>query len=296
MPNWCSTYYEIDGEKTVKEIKDILAYLEDNPAYKHTNGFGNLWLGNVLALLGYKNGESCRGQITWYEDTAHTVNLSAETAWSVQPSAILALVKEAGGEPSDIRYEAEECGCELYIYDGFEKGWYVDIADICDRDFSTKELRSFLTERLAKEGVSFGADDSVEDLISIYRKAHETDDNFYGIYRWEREPLTEMGTVPGKANDMKLYRLRYMKDGKEHETIMGLSERQVRIYDAEEGRTVEVSSEVELVKQRLEKAGYSVEVSQISNEKGRSAWEYVKQEAARGKKKERSLKEWADLM
>ena len=65
MPNWCDTGYAVTGDQEqVKDLYQKMKSLSDNPESLLENGFGKLWVGNLVYLLG-GNTENiyCRGEI-----------------------------------------------------------------------------------------------------------------------------------------------------------------------------------------------------------------------------------------
>ena len=70
MPNWCYTRYVIEGteSKDIEALKAKLDELSQMPEPLLPNGFGNLWLGNIVHLLGGDwRKVYCRGRILEYE-------------------------------------------------------------------------------------------------------------------------------------------------------------------------------------------------------------------------------------
>ena len=49
MPNWCDTSYKCVGDlKEVKSLHKVLKYMEKRKTSILKNGFGKMWLGNLV--------------------------------------------------------------------------------------------------------------------------------------------------------------------------------------------------------------------------------------------------------
>ena len=69
MPNWCSTTYKCVGdEEEIKSLHEILETIRHRKEPKTPNGFGHLWLGELVTELGFNWEElKCRGEIIDFE-------------------------------------------------------------------------------------------------------------------------------------------------------------------------------------------------------------------------------------
>ena len=114
MPNWCSTSYRIVGKK--EEVNDLLAKIKqldemDKPLVE--NGFGNLWLGCLVTILGGDwNKIYCRGYISDFSLDDGILSIETETAWA-EMEEVRHYIEEIYPE-LDIFYYSEEGGCEIY--------------------------------------------------------------------------------------------------------------------------------------------------------------------------------------
>ena len=84
MPNWCSTDYRCYGNKgELVELKEKLDYLNSLEKPLVENGFGKLWCGCLVTLLGGDwNEVHCRGEVDSYEFFGTTLCISVTSAWS----------------------------------------------------------------------------------------------------------------------------------------------------------------------------------------------------------------------
>ena len=116
MPNWSFNTYKCVGD--IKEILDLnnkLMELDNMKEPLEPNGFGNLWLGCLVKILG---GDAekvyCRGDITEfsYNEEDDVLTIDTQTAWNEMEEVRFFLKKVY---PSlEIYYYEEEPGCEIY--------------------------------------------------------------------------------------------------------------------------------------------------------------------------------------
>lgn len=100
---WCYTQYKIKGsEDEVVALYKIIQDLEQREESLLPNGFGKLWLGNLVHILGGDWNEIyCRGHILDYSLENGILKINTETAW---------------GEMSDVRHFIEQKYPSLHIY------------------------------------------------------------------------------------------------------------------------------------------------------------------------------------
>ena len=83
MPNWAFTQYKIKGNSA--EVVALYRTIEDLGQRKESllpNGFGKLWLGNLVNVLGGDWEKIyCRGQILDYSLENGLLTINTETAW-----------------------------------------------------------------------------------------------------------------------------------------------------------------------------------------------------------------------
>lgn len=82
MPNWASTTYIMKAEpKQAKDLYDKIESLNQMKEPLVENGFGKLWMGCLVNLLGGDwNKVYCRGEITSCDLEDDHVCISCETA------------------------------------------------------------------------------------------------------------------------------------------------------------------------------------------------------------------------
>lgn len=196
MPNWCSTDYQIVGNRTkvqnlYNKFKQVMAadrsYEKDSSTFLPNSG----WLGYVAKDILEINPELekifCRGTIEWLQeeldmddnDTAH-FQLTTETAWTdcrelfyrlseKYDVEVLFITEELGCGIFQINDEEGRCFDSKYIVDDFEEGMdyyssFDEVADIIEEK-SGKRPTDF------KDAVKLIEDCELDDKIAI----HEVD-------------------------------------------------------------------------------------------------------------------------
>ena len=124
MPNICTAYYVIEGEKKeLDALYETMTSLQTMEQPLVANDFGPTWLGCLVKALG-KNPEEvlCRGEWMDLERADDTLRMTFETAWT-PCYEVTALMKST--YPSlRIYYKAEEPGCEIYVKNDAEGKYF----------------------------------------------------------------------------------------------------------------------------------------------------------------------------
>ena len=114
MPNWAYTSYRIVGK--AEEVNDLftkIKQLENMEEPLVENGFGNLWLGCLVTILGGNwNDIYCRGKIIDFSLDDGILSIETETAWGEMDEVRHYIEKVYPAVK--IYYYEEECGCEIY--------------------------------------------------------------------------------------------------------------------------------------------------------------------------------------
>lgn len=134
MPNWAYTQYKIKGsESEVAALHKTIQNLADMDESLLPNGFGKLWLGNLVhALDGDWNDIYCRGHILDYSLENGILKINTETAWG-EMSDVRHFIEQK--YPSlQIFFQTEECGmCIFQTNDAtgeiFPERWLLDYND-----------------------------------------------------------------------------------------------------------------------------------------------------------------------
>ena len=83
MPNWAYTSYAVKGSaEEVAALHKIIQDLEAREESYLPNGFGKLWLGNLVSILGGDREKIyCRGHILDYSLQEDILRMNVESAW-----------------------------------------------------------------------------------------------------------------------------------------------------------------------------------------------------------------------
>ena len=83
MPNWAYTNYVVKGDTSeVAALHKTIHDLEAREESYLPNGFGKLWLGNLVSILGGDwEKVYCRGQILDYSLEDDILSMNVESAW-----------------------------------------------------------------------------------------------------------------------------------------------------------------------------------------------------------------------
>ena len=134
MPNWAYTTYKIKGSE--KEVAALYKTIQDLAERKESllpNGFGKLWLGNLVHILGGDWEKTyCRGHILDYSLENGILKINTETAWG-EMSDVRHLL-ETKYPSLQIFFQTEECGmCIFQTNDAtgeiFPERWLLDWND-----------------------------------------------------------------------------------------------------------------------------------------------------------------------
>ena len=190
MPNWCDTTYKCVGKK--EDIQSLHKTLEQLQAMKKPfvkNGFGNMWLGCVVNILGGKwEDVRCRGEIIDFSmDGDDILVISQSTAWCEQEEFRHFLERHYPG--MKIFYQEEEPGCEVY-YTNDETGEYfpdryvLDSSEGCEYFSSLKNVAAKVK---TLTGVDAKTEEDIETALNEYQEKMEEEGKevFYYLHRFQ---------------------------------------------------------------------------------------------------------------
>ena len=127
MPNWASTAYvfKANDKEQAKDLYDKIDSLSKMEEPLVSNGFGKLWMGCLVDLLGGNwDKVYCRGNIIDYNLTDSHVTITCETAWGEMPEFRHFIEQQY--PDSKVFYQVEECGCEVYATNDVEGVFFKD--------------------------------------------------------------------------------------------------------------------------------------------------------------------------
>ena len=190
MPNWASTSYVFKGadEKQAQDLYNKIDSLSKMTEPLVPNGFGKLWMGCLVNLLGGDwDKVYCRGEIIDYNLTDDHVSIECETAWGEMPEFRHFLEQQYPG--SKIFYCVEECGNEVYATndaDGecFKDRYCLDSYDGLEYFETIDEAAKYIGETIGKELTPDFA--KIENTIDEYMEEHNnSDESWMSFHRFE---------------------------------------------------------------------------------------------------------------
>ena len=190
MPNWASTTYvfKAKDQKQAKDLYDKIDSLAKMEEPLVPNGFGKLWMGCLVNLLGGDwNKVYCRGEIMDYNLTDDRVYMYCDTAWEEMPKFRHFL--EWQYPESTIYYQVEECGCEVYAtndIDGeyFPDRYFLDSYDGIEYFETIEEAAEYIGEIIEKK---LKPDiKEIENAIDDYMEEHDnSDESWMSFHEFE---------------------------------------------------------------------------------------------------------------
>ena len=188
MPNWASTEYCFKG--TTEQAKDLYEKIDSLTKMTEPyvpNGFGKLWMGCLVNLLGgnYEN-VYCRGEIIGYDIYDNHLHLSCETAWGEMEEFRHFIEQQYPG--SKIYYQVEECGNDVYATNDSEGTYFPERYCLDHFDdieyFTTIEAASkYISNIIGKDlKPDFG---EIETAIDDYLEEHEDEEDWMSFHQFE---------------------------------------------------------------------------------------------------------------
>lgn len=184
MPNWCNSSYVVTGDKTeVCDLYDKMRSLEERKESLMKNGFGKMWFGNLVTLLGGDlNAIYCRGE--WFgldkdcDDRA--LRFGVMSAWA-EPYEVMEFLK--GIYPNlEFYFQAEESGLGYYVTNDaggeyFPERYYFSEPDDCEPyQYTENQLDDFLRDVGNFLGKELQSLEEAMSEIDAYNEAKEWDE------------------------------------------------------------------------------------------------------------------------
>lgn len=190
MPNWCFTSYKCYGNKgELVELKEKFDYLNSLSAPYTPNGFGKLWCGCLVSLLGGDwNEVYCRGELTeppTFEKT--TLCFSVMSAWS-ELGEWRKFIKSKFPN-IHIAYSAEESGNVYYVTNDVEGDYFPEryILDFTEGQeyFNSLEVAAEYVKNLTGKDVK--TEEEIEAALNEQeeKEMENDDDTFYSFNKFK---------------------------------------------------------------------------------------------------------------
>lgn len=188
MPNWCLTTITINHESEEK-LKELSNMIDEwtSKSYKD-NDFGLNWLGNIVGNSGVGTVDEspetdlkCRGLINYKEAIGNQLIIHTETAWVPMLKMWLKILEKYLPD-SELIYESEECGCELYETNNPEL-YNRYVIDACDSDIVESDWNA--TEDEVREVIQKLCNTGETNIEKLMRIFNESDFQNVFIHKWD---------------------------------------------------------------------------------------------------------------
>lgn len=189
MPNWCCTDYRCYGNKgELVELKEKLDYLNSLEKPLVQNGFGKLWCGCLVSLLGGNwNEVYCRGEIDSYEFSGTTLCMTVMSAWSelgewrrfVKSKFPNIFIVYRAEEPGNISYETNDVAGDY-----FPDRYILDFTDGPEYFKTIEDAAGYVSRLTGKEvKTEEEIDAALEELEE--NELEEDEDVFYSFNKYK---------------------------------------------------------------------------------------------------------------
>lgn len=189
MPNWCDTTYKVVGDpKEVRELHEILERMSSRKDPKHPNGFGSLWLSELVIELGFDWEKlRCRGQITDYSyDGEGFLTIYQCTAWCEQEGVRQAIEQKFSS--IKVYFKEEEPGCDVYYTNDLSGNWFpekylLDGEDVWEYFEDLEGLSEYVNRMY---GLTTRADlEDIQEQLEEYVECYDDDDFWLNLHEFK---------------------------------------------------------------------------------------------------------------
>lgn len=190
MPNWCDTSYKCVGDpKKVRKLNSVLKYMEKRKTSILSNGFGKMWLGNLVYKLGGNWEElRCRGEITDFSLDGNVLTINQQTAWSEQEG--VRLIIEQTFPSIKVYYLEQESGCEVFCTNDasgeyFPERYFLDSYEDWEYFETLDDAAKFVSKIIGHEVES--RVDAIDKALDRFVEEHEeeNEDIFYSFHEFK---------------------------------------------------------------------------------------------------------------
>ena len=186
MPNWCDVVYKCIGDP--KEVRSLYKIINANDKRKTSrvkNGFGTLWIGNIIDALG-EDWEKlrCRGEIIGYHIENNLLTIYQSTAWCEQEGFRECIEKKF---PSiKVYYREEEPGCDVYYTNDAERNYFPERYLLNNNDeplyFNTIEEAAEYVSGIVNQKVEANMK-AIEQALDNFEEENEDDDVYFSFHQ-----------------------------------------------------------------------------------------------------------------
>ena len=188
MANQSDVVYKCIGDP--KEVRSLYKIINANDKRKTSrvkNGFGTLWIGNIIDALG-EDWEKlrCRGEIIGYHIENNLLTIYQSTAWCEQEGFRECIEKKF---PSiKVYYREEEPGCDVYYTNDAERNYFPERYLLNNNDeplyFNTIEEAAEYVSGIVNQKVEANME-AIEKALDNYEEEHEDDDVYFSFHEFQ---------------------------------------------------------------------------------------------------------------
>ena len=187
MANQSDVVYNCIGDP--KEVRSLYKIINANDKRKTSrvkNGFGTLWIGNIIDALG-EDWEKlrCRGEIIGYHIENNLLTIYQSTAWCEQEGFRECIEKKF---PSiKVYYREEEPGNEVYYTNDTNGDYFPDryLLDNYDEPLYYETIEEAAESVSGIVGHEVKATvEAIEEALNDYEEEHEDEDVFYSFHEF----------------------------------------------------------------------------------------------------------------
>ena len=188
MANQSDVVYKCIGDP--KEVRSLYKIINANDKRKTSrvkNGFGTLWIGNIIDALG-EDWEKlrCRGEIIGYHIENNLLTIYQSTAWCEQEGFRECIEKKF---PSiKVYYREEEPGCDVYYTNDADRNYFPERYLLNNNDeplyFNTIEEAAEYVSGIVNQKVEANMT-AIEQALDEYEEEHEDEDVYFSFHEFQ---------------------------------------------------------------------------------------------------------------
>ena len=186
MANQSDVVYKCIGDP--KEVRSLYKIINANDKRKTSrvkNGFGTLWIGNIIDALG-EDWEKlrCRGEIIGYHIENNLLTIYQSTAWCEQEGFRECIEKKF---PSiKVYYREEEPGCDVYYTNDAYRNYFPERYLLNNNDeplyFNTIEEAAEYVSGIVNQKVEANMT-AIEKALDEYEEENKDEDVYFSFHQ-----------------------------------------------------------------------------------------------------------------
>ena len=188
MANQSDVVYKCIGDP--KEVRSLYKIINANDKRKTSrvkNGFGTLWIGNIIDALG-EDWEKlrCRGEIIGYHIENNLLTIYQSTAWCEQEGFRECIEKKF---PSiKVYYREEEPGCDVYYTNDADRNYFPERYLLNNNDeplyFNTIEEAAEYVSGIVNQKVEANME-AIEKALDNFEEENEDEDVYFSFHEFQ---------------------------------------------------------------------------------------------------------------